>query len=211
MTNKEFLIIENLEMVCEAKEADDKHMYIEGIVAQSEVINGNRRRYPKSVLEAAVKDYNEQYVLKNKALGELNHPPRPYVDPQLATHRIVEMKMVGNDVWAKAIVLEDATKLKALIKSGWLVQASTRGLGNVKAMKGSMNESAYNEVTSYKLTVGFDIVQDQSAPGATMNQVYESGLYEAQANGEFILMKEEEKTKPEQWDKVFSRLSESLK
>lgn len=208
---KEFLIVENTENLCEAK-SDDKHMYIEGIVAQSEVINGNGRKYPKSVMEAAVKAYNEQYVLKNKALGELNHPPRPYVDPQMATHRIVEMKMVGNDVWAKAIVLEDATKLKALIKSGWQIQASTRGLGNVKQVKGSLNESAYNEVTSYKLTVGFDIVQDQSAPGALMNPVMESGLYE-NINGEYILISDGEKTvkSTEKWDLVFNKLSESLK
>lgn len=208
MSKDNILIIEDAPMLCEGKAEDDGTLYIEGIIGQADIINRNGRKYPRAVLEEAVKEYNEEYVKKNIALGELNHPPRPMADPAHATHRIVEMEMRGNDVWAKAIVLEDATKLRALIKSGWQVQASTRGLGNVKKVQG-MNES-YNEVTKYKMTVGFDVVQGQSAPGALMNGVYEgcAGLYESDNHGHYNLIEETEKDLSEDWSKVFDKLSQ---
>lgn len=207
---KDILIIENAPSLCEGKVEDGDTLYIEGIIAQSEIKNRNGRFYPKGVLEEAVKHYNEEFVNKNIALGELNHPPRPMADPAHATHRITEMKMQGNDVWAKAIVLEDATKLRALIKSGWQVQASTRGLGALREVKGGSINETYNEVTKYKMTVGFDVVQGQSAPNALMDGVYEdcAGLYESDSTGNYNLIgdKKEAETN-ENWDLVFDKLS----
>ena len=213
MDNKEILIIENLELTCEGKAGDDKNLYIEGIVAQSEIKNRNGRFYPRSVLAEAVEEYNKKFVETRMALGELNHPPRPLADPANATHRITEMKMKGNDVWARAIVLEDATKLRSLINAGWQVQASTRGLGAVKKHKGMNESECYDEVTKFKLTVGFDVVQGQSAPGALMDGVYaESGLYEC-IDGEYKLIGDSNILVPNEgnnidWDLVFEKLKD---
>ncbi len=178
------LIVESIPTdVFESKVEEHKgKLYIVGCAAQADVINGNSRLYPKNVLGQAMNEYVDAYVKTNKALGELNHPPRPYADPKHASHIITEMWMDDTKVMAKALVLDttNGKELKALIEGGWQVQASTRGLGIPKVIQESARtKQSYSEIIKYKMTVGFDVVQDQSAPDATMTGVYEckNGLY----------------------------------
>ena len=56
-------------------------MYIEGIFAQAEILNGNKRIYPRHILENAVKEYNAKYLVKGKSIGEFNHPDYPVPEP----------------------------------------------------------------------------------------------------------------------------------
>jgi DNA-binding XRE family transcriptional regulator len=56
----------------EINESESKQLFIEGIFAQAEKKNRNGRIYPKNVMEGSVKTYNENFVLKNNALGELS-------------------------------------------------------------------------------------------------------------------------------------------
>lgn len=195
------LIVEDLQdQLFESRiEESGKDLYITGCCAQSGVVNGNKRLYPRNVLSEAVGDYVKRYVSTNKALGELNHPPRPNVDPAKASHRIVEMYMEGDRVMAKALVLNTSQgrELRGLIEGGWQVQASTRGLGLPKKVKGLNESDSYSEIIKYKMTVGFDVVQDQSAPDATM-----SGIYECK-NGLYIPT---EKAANADWDMVFASL-----
>jgi hypothetical protein len=51
----------------------NKNLYIEGIFAGYEQLNGNGRIYPKSVLESQVEKILES-VNGKSCLGELNHP-----------------------------------------------------------------------------------------------------------------------------------------
>ena len=142
------LIIETAgQFLSEAKEQD---LYMIGCIGQADIINGNGRRYALSVMQEAVQDYIDTWVKTDTALGELNHPARPYADPKEATHRITEMWMDGSKVMAKAIVLEDATKLRALIKSGWKIQASTRGLGSLES-RSIMEGKIGNSLISFKV------------------------------------------------------------
>lgn len=108
--------------------------YIEGVFAQAELPNRNRRVYPKSVLESAINDYNENYVKTNRALGELNHPTSPQVDPERACIKIESLKWEGNNVIGKARVLSTpkGQLLEALIRDGVKLGVSTRGLGSVR-------------------------------------------------------------------------------
>ena len=55
----------------------EKSLFIEGVFAQAEKQNRNKRIYPKKVLEPAIDTYIKEYVQKNRALGEINHPNRP--------------------------------------------------------------------------------------------------------------------------------------
>ena len=65
----------NIQLLNEAiDESGEKSMFIEGIFAQAEKKNRNRRIYPKKVLEAAIDKYVTDYVKQNRAMGELNHP-----------------------------------------------------------------------------------------------------------------------------------------
>lgn len=67
--------IGNLSLIREElDESGQKNLFVEGIFAQAEKKNRNKRIYPKKVLENAMNKYIEDYVSKNRALGELNHP-----------------------------------------------------------------------------------------------------------------------------------------
>ncbi|WJZ28072.1 head maturation protease [Serratia phage 92A1] len=156
---------------------DDKQagkLYIEGIFMQAEVVNRNKRLYPKRVLEKAVDDYIRTQVNTRQALGELNHPPRANVDPMQAAIIIEKLEWQGNNVVGKARIIEGdhgaGDKLAALIRAGWVPGVSSRGLGALKA-----SGTGHNIVQEgFRLTVGVDVVWGPSAPDAMVKPVVES-------------------------------------
>lgn len=136
---------------------------IRGVFMQANVVNGNGRVYPKKILEKAVDKYIKEQVKPCQALGELNHPPRPNVDPAEAAIRITDLWWEGDNVMGEAIVLNTpkGNIVKGLIEGGWVPGVSSRGLGSVKSING------INEVQEgYRLTVGVDVVWGPSAPNA---------------------------------------------
>ena len=111
-------------------------LYIEGVFMQAEVVNRNKRLYPKRILETAVSRYIKEQVATRQALGELNHPPRANVDPMQAAIIIEDMWWKGNDVYGRARIIEGdhgpGDKLAANIRAGWIPGVSSRGLGSLK-------------------------------------------------------------------------------
>lgn len=149
----------------EAKTSDNGALYIEGVFLQAEVVNRNKRLYPKKVLEKAVDKYIKEQINSKQALGESNHPSRPYADPTQASIILEELWWEGNNVMGRARVIEGdygpGDKLAANIRAGWIPGVSSRGLGSLKA-KGNYSEVQENFV----LTVGVDVVWGPSAPDA---------------------------------------------
>lgn len=164
-------------------------LYIEGVFMQAEVVNRNKRLYPKRILEKAVANYMAEQVATKQALGELNHPPRANVDPMQAAIIIEDMWWKGNDVYGRARIIEGdhgpGDKLAANIRAGWVPGVSSRGLGSLtKSPKG------YNIVNEgFKLTVGVDAVWGPSAPDAwvTPKQITES-TEDYSADNEFLAL-----------------------
>lgn len=151
-------------------------LYIEGIFMQADVVNRNKRLYPKKILEAAVNRYIKEQVDTHQALGELNHPPRANVDPMQAAIIIEELRWEGSNVIGRARIIEGdhgpGDKLAANIRAGWVPGVSSRGLGALKD-----SGRGYNIVQEgYRLTVGVDAVWGPSAPDAWVQpkQVLES-------------------------------------
>lgn len=151
-------------------------LYIEGIFLQAEVVNRNKRLYPKRILEKAVANYMTEQVATKQALGELNHPPRANVDPMQAAIIIEDMWWKGNDVMGRARIIEGdhgpGDKLAANIRAGWIPGVSSRGLGSL-----TETNKGYRIVNEgFKLTVGVDAVWGPSAPDAwvTPKQISES-------------------------------------
>ncbi|ARW57600.1 prohead assembly (scaffolding) protein [Kosakonia phage Kc304] len=151
-------------------------LYIEGVFMQAEVVNRNKRLYPKRILEKAVSNYIKEQVQTKQALGELNHPPRANVDPMQAAIIIEDMWWKGNDVYGRARIIEGdhgpGDKLAANIRAGWIPGVSSRGLGALKP-----SGKGYNIVQEgFRLTVGVDAVWGPSAPDAwvTPKQISES-------------------------------------
>lgn len=148
-----------------------KQLYIEGIFAQQEVVNGNNRLYPKAVMESAMDSYMAKYVNQRRALGELNHPEeRPFVDPAEAAIRITEMRWDGNNVYGKALVLNTpkGQTVKGLLEGGFNMGVSTRALGTLKEKNG------IKIVQPDLMFTAVDCVDNPSAPDAHVHAVMES-------------------------------------
>ena len=158
----------------EVKNESGTQLFIEGIFAQAEVLNGNKRIYPKAILEKAVNEYIDKFIKNGKSIGEFNHPDYPTPKWDNAAIMIKELKMEGNNVYGKALVLdtEKGKHLQALIRGGYNVGVSTRGLGNTR-----LSEDGNTEVTQYMMTA-VDVVDNPSAPDAHVKPIYESVNWE---------------------------------
>ena len=151
-----------------------KTTYIEGIFAQADLKNRNGRVYPKFVLERAVNEYNEKYVKTNRALGQLNHPVSPAVDPELACIKINSLTWNGSNVLGKAQVLTTPKGqiLEALIHDGVKLGVSTRGLGSVKKAKFG-NESVSMVGDDYQIRA-IDVVHNPSGIDCFVDGILEN-------------------------------------
>jgi hypothetical protein len=147
-----------------------KELFIQGIFAQAQVKNGNGRYYEKDVLEQAVEKYNEKFISKRRALGELNHPDRPFADPAKAAILINELKWDGNNVIGKAKVLNTPKGqiIKGLMEGGFNMGVSTRGLGSLS----ERNDMKY--VNKDYMMTAVDCVDGPSGPDCYVNPLVES-------------------------------------
>ena len=151
---------------------DSKRLYISGPFLQAEKVNRNNRVYPMSVMEKAVGEYNEKYITQNRALGELNHPAEPVVNPERAAIMTTELKRNGIYFEGKAKVLSTPMGkiVENLLNDGVKIGVSSRGLGSLKPMR-----EGFNEVQSdFMLTTAADVVFDPSAQTAFVEGVMES-------------------------------------
>jgi len=162
---------ENIEFLVETNEdTGKKSHYIQGVFMQAEQKNKNGRVYPLGIMENEVGRYGKEYVSKNRAMGELNHPQGPTVNLDRVSHMIKELKMAGNDVHGKAKIMDTPMGRIAqnLISEGARLGVSSRGMGSLK-----QNEQGINEVQKDFMLSAVDIVADPSAPGAFVNGIME--------------------------------------
>lgn len=149
----------------------DKKMYIEGIFLQGDICNRNGRMYPMQTLAREVKRYNENFVCKGRALGELGHPDGPTVNLDRVSHKIVSLEQKGSNFIGKAQLLETPMGkiAKSLIGEGVCLGVSSRGVGSLKMT----NEGHKIVGEDFMLATAADIVADPSAPDAFVNGIYE--------------------------------------
>ena len=173
----------DVQCIVEKKEDGTKTHIIEGIFAQADGKNRNGRIYPLQILTGAVNEYVEQQVDQGRAVGELNHPDGPTINLDKVSHRITELKMVGNNVMGKARILSTPMGkiVEGLLEGGVQLGVSTRGMGSLE----QRNDAMYVK-DDFKLNT-IDIVQDPSAPNAFVNGIMEgvewiwnNGIIEAQ-------------------------------
>lgn len=172
---------EDINLVCEEDASGKKGFRIEGIFMQAEKVNRNGRRYPRNTLMNETTRYNEKYVKKNRALGELGHPEGPTVNLERVSHLITDLDFDGNNIIGKAKILETpyGKIVQNLIEGGAKVGVSSRGMGSIKSKDG------INEVQKDFMLSAVDIVADPSAPDAFVNGImegkewiYENGLFQ---------------------------------
>ena len=162
-----------METVSQVKPTVDKktnEIFFEGIFGLAGKKNLNGRLYPMMVMEKAVKDYNDNFVNKHRALGELDHPEDASVNLRNAAF-VIEKPLTINEkgeVYGKARILEDTPMgniAASLMRQGIVVGLSSRGLGEI-AEKEIVNEESgekevVNEVSDFSIA-SFDLVSEPS-------------------------------------------------
>ena len=207
----------DVEVITETKNGK-KHFYIKGPFMRAECVNGNKRKYPINVLSEAVKEYNTEFVMDDRAYGELDHPKDdPTVKLQRASHRIVELNRSGNDFIGKAIVMDTPSGMIAqkIMESGGKIGVSSRGMGNLKEDK----EGVKVVQEGFKIMTAADMVFDPSAPGAFVSGlmeekewIFESGIWQeqdlerARATIKAAKKRELEHTILKEWKNLFSKI-----
>jgi hypothetical protein len=175
---------EQVKCITEEGREGQKTMYIVGPFIQTEQKNRNGRMYKCESVAREVNRYNEHYVNKNRALGELGHPDGPSINLDRVSHCIVSLTQEGNDFMGKAKILNTpmGTIARNLIESGVQLGVSTRGMGSIVEKDG-----IHVVQDDFYLATAADIVADPSAPDAFVNGIMEgvdwiwdNGLIKAQ-------------------------------
>ena len=161
--------IESVELLTE--ETDGKKSYfITGPFLQGDRKNRNGRIYESRILAKEVARYNENFIQRNRALGELGHPDGPTVNLDRVSHNIVELYQDGSDFIGKAKILNTPMGkiAEGLLSDGVQLGVSSRGMGSLVQREG------VNYVgEDFHLATAADIVADPSAPDAFVQGIME--------------------------------------
>ena len=162
--------VSRVKFIVEGKGAKKK-MYIEGVFLQGEIKNRNGRMYPISTLAKEVDRYNESFVKKGRALGELGHPEGPTVNLDRVSHKITSLVREGNNFRGKAQLLSTPMGKIAqnLIGEGVTLGVSSRGVGSLKEDLHGCKVVGED----FMLATAADIVADPSAPDAFVSGIME--------------------------------------
>ena len=162
--------ISNVQIITEGKGANKK-LYIEGVFLQGNIKNRNGRMYPIETLSKEVNRYNETFVQKGRALGELGHPDGPTVNLDRVSHKITSLVAEGNNFRGKAQILNTPMGkiASSLLDEGVMLGVSSRGVGSLKMT----NEGHKIVGEDFMLATAADIVADPSAPDAFVSGIME--------------------------------------
>jgi hypothetical protein len=166
-------VTEDVQYITEAKdESGKKNYFIEGIFLQGDIKNRNGRMYPAEILDKEIKRYNEQYVNKNRAYGELGHPQGPTINLERVSHMITKLERDGSNFIGKAKIMTETPYgqiVKSLMDEGASLGVSSRGMGSIKTNRDGVAEVQRD----FYLATAADIVADPSAPDAFVSGIME--------------------------------------
>ena len=162
--------IQNAEMLVE--ETNGKKNYkIKGVFLQSDIKNRNGRIYENDILTKEVKRYNQEFINKKRAFGELGHPDGPTVNLERVSHMITKLSPEGKNFIGEAKIMDTpyGKIVKGLIDEGAQLGVSSRGMGSLVQKNGA------NYVgKDFYLATAADIVADPSAPVAFVEGIMEN-------------------------------------
>lgn len=182
------------DVVLDQKSPNEKPMLkIKGPFLIAEKRNGNGRMYTRQILELAVRDYKRDYIDKNIALGEINHPDRSEPDFNEACikiNSIVQSEQNPNVFIGEATVLATNKDqgligtpkgdiLASLLQYGVKPGVSSRGFGHISKDK---------VVDKFYKLVAEDVVYNPSGPGCYVDGIYESKQFLVDEHGDIMEM-----------------------
>ena len=161
--------IENIEVLKEERNGKNDYK-IRGVFMQADIKNRNGRIYPVGTLAKEVKRYNEQFINKKRAFGELGHPDGPTVNLERVSHMITSLKPEGKNFIGEAKIMDTpyGKIVKNLIDEGAQLGVSSRGMGSLQS--GSQGNVVGKD---FYLATAADIVADPSAPDAFVEGIME--------------------------------------
>ena len=148
-----------------------KNYKIKGVFLQSDIKNRNGRIYENDILQKEVKRYNQEFINKKRAFGELGHPDGPTVNLERVSHMITKLEPEGKNFIGEAKIMDTpyGKIVKGLIDEGAQLGVSSRGMGSLVQKNGS------NYVgKDFYLATAADIVADPSAPDAFVEGIMEN-------------------------------------
>jgi len=148
------------DLILEA-ERQNKPVILSGILQKANTLNRNGRIYPYDILKREAANYMKA-VEEGTAGGELDHPDSAVVSLANVSHRILDMWWQGEELYGKVQIAETdiGDKLKGLLKTGFKLGISSRGVGSVNTVRG---EDIVQD--DFEL-IAFDFVSSPSTPGA---------------------------------------------
>lgn len=164
-------LVEQVNVLVEEKESGKKDFFIEGVFLQGNLKNRNNRVYPMEILDKEVKRYNEEYIDKNRAYGELGHPQGPTINLERVSHMIKDLRREGTNYVGRAKIMDTpyGNIVKNLMQEGAQLGVSSRGMGSLKETTKGVSEVQ----DDFYLATAADIVADPSAPDAFVRGIME--------------------------------------
>ena len=150
-------------------------LVVKGVLQRAEAKNQNGRIYPKDILVREAKKYQEVQIRERRALGELDHPDSSVVNLQNASHNVLDMKWLNDDLVGTVEILSTPSGniLKELFKSGIKLGISSRGLGSVEQIDEDDNGAPTVQVQPDFELIAFDFVSNPSTHGAFLSPLKE--------------------------------------
>lgn len=173
---------EEVKLIVEEKLGKGKEYFIEGVFLQSNLKNRNGRMYPKDIMSKEVNRYNEEYITKNRAFGELGHPDTPSINLDRVCMMIKSLKEDGDNWVGRAKIMDTpyGKIVKSLIDEGAQLGVSSRGMGSL-----TQKEGVSVVGNDFTLATAADIVADPSAPNAFVEGIME-GKEWVLVDGKFV-------------------------
>jgi hypothetical protein len=177
---KEFVDIKDMELIVEDGEKlgchSKKDYYVSGPFMCAEDRNKNGRVYPRSIMEKAVNNYNENFVKTGRAIGELDHPLDQTLNLKNASHKIISLGFRSEDdhkVYGKAKILNEnyfplAKIAKGFLEEGIMLGISSRGVGSLDD-KGMVGDDFQ--------IISLDLVANPSGSGCFLEGILENKEY----------------------------------
>ena len=162
--------VSNVKIITEGK-GSSKKLYIEGVFLQGNIKNRNGRMYPVETLAREVNRYNEAFVGKGRALGELGPPDGPTVNLDRVSHKITSLVQEGDNFKGKAQLLNTPMGkiASSLLDEGVMLGVSSRGVGSLREDRDGCKVVGEDFI----LATAADIVADPSAPDAFVSGIME--------------------------------------
>ncbi len=183
----------NYDFIIEQQSPSDKpKLKIKGPFLVAEKRNGNGRMYTRQILEIATRDYKRDYIDRNLALGEINHPDRQEPDFNEACIKIdsiVQDERDPNVFMGEATVLATNKDnniigtpkgdiLASLLQYGIKPGVSSRGYGHI--------DKITKIIDKYYKLVAIDVVYNPSGPGCYVDGIFESKQFLVNEHGDLM-------------------------